>query len=538
MTSSACMKRSTALPLACVFVLCSCTTSEDAWLTQPDWRQRLSEADQDQPQLPDTPRVLATDRPDVLRDKLNAEGPLALSIEEAIFLAMRNNRDLQVQQVSPVITGLFERIERGVFDPVAFAELQFARETASEIDRGTGAQFSVESEESRAIAGVRQNLPGGTELELSVAQNRDSSNRAPEQQDARLGLTVTQQLLRGAGPAVTLARLRQAELDTQASQYVLRGYAEALLAEVETTYWRYALATEQIAIFDRSLEVAKAQLDVVNRRIEVGALAQIESAAAKAEVARRNQALIDARSEREAQRLRLLRLINAPTDRSLSRSVDVTTSANADALQVGELDERLKLAAGKRPELAEARLRLEQGRLETIITRNGVLPRLEVFVALGKSGFADTISDSFRELDSENYDASAGVRLSQALSNDAARARNQIAYASRMQAAAAITNLEQLIELDVRLAVNEAERAAQQISASATTSVVQAETAQAEEKRFEAGTSTTLLVAQAQRDQLEAQINAIQAIVEYRIALIRLYLAEGTLLERRGFVIE
>ncbi|MEZ6193181.1 MAG: hypothetical protein R3C45_18055 [Phycisphaerales bacterium] len=58
-------------------------------------------------------------------------------------------------------------------------------------------------------------------------KNRDISNRAPEQQDARLGLTVTQQLLR-AGPAVNLARVKQAELDTRASLYELRGFAEQL----------------------------------------------------------------------------------------------------------------------------------------------------------------------------------------------------------------------------------------------------------------------------------------------------------------------
>jgi outer membrane protein TolC len=41
-------------------------------------------------------------------------------------------------------------------------------------------------------------------------------------------------------------------------------------------------------------------------------------------------------------------------------------------------------------------------------------------------------------------------------------------------------------------------------------------------------------VAQAQRDLLVSQIAEVEAIVNYRIALVRLYLAEGSLLERRG----
>jgi outer membrane protein TolC len=51
------------------------------------------------------------------------------------------------------------------------------------------------------------------------------------------------------------------------------------------------------------------------------------------------------------------------------------------------------------------------------------------------------------------------------------------------------------------------------------------------------GDSTCLLVAQAQRDLLESQIDEVDAVIAYRLALIQLYLAEGTLLGRRGFTV-
>jgi hypothetical protein len=41
-------------------------------------------------------------------------------------------------------------------------------------------------------------------------------------------------------------------------------------------------------------------------------------------------------------------------------------------------------------------------------------------------------------------------------------------------------------------------------------------------------------VAQAQRDYTQSRISAKEAVVDYLKALIRLYLAEGSLLERRG----
>ena len=46
--------------------------------------------------------------------------------------------------------------------------------------------------------------------------------------------------------------------------------------------------------------------------------------------------------------------------------------------------------------------------------------------------------------------------------------------------------------------------------------------------------SPSLLVAQAQRDLLLSELAEIEAVVDYRIALINLFLAEGSLLERRG----
>jgi outer membrane protein TolC len=461
---------------------------------------------------------------------------LELSVEEVALLVLQHNRDLQVRRLNPIITGTFEQLERGVFDPEVFAELVVARERASETARSTGTQFDVDGRDSAAIAGIRTLLPTGTSLEASVEQSRSISNRSPEQQVARLGLTVTQSLLQGFGPAVNLADVRQARLGTVASRYQLRAFTEVLLAEAETAYWNFVLAKEQIAIFESSLGVARQQRDETELRIEVGLLPEVEAAAARAEVARNEQALIDARSLLEARRLRLLRLLNPDRDDAFDARLAATSDPRTALVPISVQDraERLLLAEKMRPELNEARLLLQQQRLETVITRNGLLPRLDFFVSLGKTGFADTFSDSFRELDGKTFDLQAGLRLSKALGNNAAEARDLAARTSRQQAQEAVANLSQLVHLDIRLAINELERAGQQIAASATTRSLQEETLVAERERFEVGASTNLLVTQAQRDLLASQIDEVEAIVNYRIALVNLFLAEGSLLERRG----
>ena len=70
-------------------------------------------------------------------------------------------------------------------------------------------------------------------------------------------MTVNQALLRGLDTATNLARLRQARLDTRMSEYELRGFTTSLVAEVEGTYWDYALARRQIEIVEESLKVAR-----------------------------------------------------------------------------------------------------------------------------------------------------------------------------------------------------------------------------------------------------------------------------------------
>lgn len=164
------------------------------------------------------------------------QGGLSLSIKQTVLLTLSRNREIQVERYTPVIAGTFEQLERGVFDPEVFSELTYVEETASETARSTGERVSVEGEDEDVAIGFRQQLPTGTALEASVAYDRSTSNRTPEQQQARLGLSVTPSLLEGFGPAVNLADVRRAQLGTQASLYELRGFIQVLVAETEIAY--------------------------------------------------------------------------------------------------------------------------------------------------------------------------------------------------------------------------------------------------------------------------------------------------------------
>jgi outer membrane protein TolC len=519
-------KQQAMLLAAAAAVSTGCTTPLDSVL-----KQSLAEPLRIEPEM--VPEFPVSPSPPPGR----VDGRVELSLEQAVLLTLQHNRGLAVEERSPVIAGAFEQIERGSFAPELFAGARYREESASETARATGEQFNVEGEDTESEAGLRRRFSTGTEMEAGVAHSRTYSDRTPEQQEVRLGLSVTQQLLRGLGPGVNLAAVHQAELGTLASAYELRGYTEALIADTEITYWEFVLAREKVAIFSESLEVAKRQLDDTEQRIEVGALADNEAAAARAEVARREQGLIEARSQLEDARLRLLQLVYPDGLDDPDFVLEALSEPRTEPRPIGDVGQRVALAARMRPDLNEARLRLGQRRLETVVTRNGLLPRLDLFINLGKSGYAQSFSDAFRDLEEDSYDLTAGLALVYEIGNPTGKARDRLAAAELDQAVLSVQNLRDLVALDVYLAVNEAERVRQQIHASAVTRAFEEESLRAEQERFAVGAGTALLLAQAQRDLLASQIVEVEAIVAYRVALVNLHLAEGTLLHRRGITV-
>ena len=172
--------------------------------------------------------------------------------------------------------------------------------------------------------------------------------------------------------------------------------------------------------------------------------------------------------------------------------------------------------------------------LELVRTKNGLLPLMDLFVNLGKSGYADSFHDSVSNIDEDSYDVLGGVQFQYPFWNREAKARHQRAQLSREQSEKALENLSQLVEVDVRTAYIEVNRSKQQIAASTATRRFNEEKLRIETEKFRVGRSTSFLVAQAQRDLLVSRIAEVQAVANYLTALVDLYQQDGSLLERRG----
>ena len=442
---------------------------------------------------------------------------------------MDNNQEFQVERLNPQIRQTFEMQERAAFDPNLSAEYSISRESEATNERSLSKIKQTDAE-----VAISKLLPTGTELKLGISPDHTDSPVSGDLNSTRGGISITQALLRGIGSKVNLANLRQARLDTLASQYELRGFAESLIAEVEKTCWDYILAKRRIAIFTDSLKLAEDQLWETRERINIGKLAEVELYAAKAEVALRREALINARSDFALTLLKLKRLLNQRGDNSWDLEISIADKPVVSEVEIDDVVKHVQVALRWRPDLNQTRLEIKRGDLEIIKTKNGLLPVIDLFITMGKTGYADSFSGSFRDLDGEGYDIAGGIIFEYPINKWADRARHMRATLSRQQSEEAFLNLSQLIEVDVRSAFIEINRATEQVTATTATRRLQEESLRAETEKFRVGKSTALLVARAQRDFVAGQITEIEAVMTYLKALIDLYRLEGSLLERRG----
>ncbi len=485
--------------------------------------------------LPAADRQPSADRQPDDHTGSRAETPLLLSVSEAVMQSLENNRALVVERLTPEINRTIAEQEQAVFDPVLSADISIGRERGERQARsGSDTERSTVDTLDGSIA-LEQYFPTGTTVALDADTEMDDSSLYDDRfHTTRLGLTLTQALLRGYGSDVNRVRLDQARLDTKMSEYELRGYTETLVAEVEKTYWDYALAVREIEIVEESLKVARQQLDETRELIAVGRLPRAEQAAEQAEVASQEQALIEARSKMASLRLKLLQLINPPGSNAWDRDIVLRHQPRLPDAPLEAVESHVALARRMRPVLNQARLQKRRGDLELIRTRNGILPLVDFFITLGKSGYANTFGDSMGHLSKDSYDALAGIRFEYPLANRAAAARHRQALISRRQAGAALENLTHLVELDVRTAHIEVKRARQQITATSATREFDEVKWRTETEKLRVGKSTGFLVAQAQRDLLASRIEEVHALVSYLKALTDLYRLDGSLLERRG----
>lgn len=472
----------------------------------------------------------AVNRPD------NLPVSLAVNLHQAVLMALENNQGIKLERFQVPLAEQRLLEQEAIFDARLVAEGQIGAENAKRLLGASTDFVDIFSTNQDVAVGFEKSFETGTDLSLSLgttASNRSLANGVSNQQVTRLGLSFTQALLQGRDPAVNLALIRQAELGTQLAGYNLRGFAEALVAETETAFWDYLLARQQLLLNELALNLTRQELEQTRQRIQVGRLAEIEAITFETELALRQQERLRSEGLLRQRELELLRLLNPAGEWSNYR-LKLDESVGVPNVELNSLAEHLELAVKQRPELQQARILVEQRKLEVVRTRDGLLPVLDVFLLLGKTGYSDSLLGSVANFPGSGFDFSTGFRFSYPLGARAAEARSQIAELSEQEQVQALANLRQLVELDLRRGYLNLTIARQQIDAAKASRSLQQTRFDAELERYRVGRTTGFQAVLAQRELLNAQVTEAQSLITYLKQLTSFYRFEGTLLQRHG----
>lgn len=487
--------------------------------------------------------MVAGSLPPVLGQAKGDPGSFSLSIAEAVLQSLSNNIELRSAQLLPQISANAVQTARAVFDPTL--SLAAAR-TLYNRDHTSGAAGTVggvtQSTADSFNAGIAQFAPTGTTVALDAgvsdrfSKTQSMTGSTTQGWDGEAGLNISQSLLRGFGLAVNLVSIRQARLDLDISYYQLQNFTESLIENVENTYWNLVLGGKEIEILQDALRIAQQQMRNTEDMIRIGTLSRTDLPEARATVADRHVALIEAHNRYEQYRLQMLWLLNPSGEDKWTSALALDAMPGAPAVRLDPVEDHVRLALAKRPDVNQARLRLRRGELTVVRTRNGLLPELD-FIVSANGGGGNFYNTSHAYFGNDNFALSAGLSFNYDLGNRAARAAYDSSNLNVEQLRLAMENLRQQIQVEVRSAYLDVQRYQKQIEATGLAREQYAESLRAEQEKFKAQRSTNIAVAIAQNNYLNSRLQEARAVIYTIKSLTALYRYDGSLLARRGVVL-
>lgn len=480
------------------------------------------------------PSATAQDQQNLFTQIMPVADTFEVGLHDAVMWGLENNPTVTIQRLMPPIMETYVEGQESVFDTTLDATGQNIKIESSRRLGSTAQPFDLTDERFNFSLGLTKAFSTGTTVAVDTGMTGSVSSLYTDQYTGSLGLTITQSLLKGFGPRANLANLRKARLDVDMSRFELKGTAEGVTANIEKGYWNLYLSSQEIEIQGKSLALAEKQLEESKERVNVGKLPELELAAVRAEVAERRGALIDAQGRHEKARLAFLFLISPRSPLMWNNRFNLSDKPFLPTDKIDSIDTHAEMARKYRSDLLQANLAMEKGELEIERTKNGLLPRLDLFIRLGKTSYAASFDDAYPDFTSPYDETSMGINFSYPLSNRSASSQLNRAKYSLEQQLLAVRNMERLVQLDIRSAYVEVLRSRQQIEATRISKELQEKKLSAEQEKFRVGKSTNFLVLQAQRDFTASELNNARSMVDYLYALINLYLSEGTLLQRRG----
>lgn len=461
---------------------------------------------------------------------------MALSLEESILLGVKNNLNIAIEGFNPQIRDADITVAKAVFDPTAFAEVFYDKAKT----RNRSALSAVETTTDENLfgrVGINQRLPTGATYELSFDSNRNNTDTTflqginPAYQ-TDLSLKVVQPLLRNFGVDVNRTQIKIAQNEQEISMDQFRQTTMDIITQVQDAYWELVFALEDLKVAQRSLDLAKELADLNRARVRAGVAAPVEITQAETDIAAREAGVTVAEKAVRDADDRLKVVLNIPKAGEWGGAILPTDPARFSPV-IADLPTAVADALSKRPDYEAVKIDLSNRELTLRFARNQLLPQLAVEGTVGLNGLGDSYGDSATKLSSRDfYQGSVGLVFSVPLGNRAARAEFIKAQLAVAQTRVTLRDAELQITAQVREAVRRIDADAKLVEQTKAASGLAAEQLRIEQKRLEAGVSTTFEVLRFQRDLAVTQSAEVRALTNYNKSLANFDRVRGVTLEK------
>lgn len=452
-------------------------------------------------------------------------------------------------------------------DPVFSSNLSWGHQTTPLTSLFTTGTSSLISERTQSNFSVNKAFLTGTSVTMGynntfLDQNSGRNDFNPSK-SVNLNMQIQQRLLQGFGLAVNSRNIKIARNNVKVSELVFQQQVITTVSNVINTYWDLVSANEDVQVKRQALTLNQKLYDDNKKQVEIGTLAPIEIIRAEAEVARSQQELTISETTLLQQETVLKNALSRTGVASpgLSEAGIITT----DKIRMPETEaiEPIQDLVGKafanRPELEQSRVNLESSRIGLKGSKNALLPSIDVFADMRNNGLSGQINalpippipgsnlpPAQRPLNTvdgyflggygtaagqafrRNFpDYTFGVTMNIPLRNRAAQADMVRDQLSLRQNEIRMQQSMNSVRVEVQNALIGLQQARARYQTAIKNRVLQEQTLDAEQKKYQLGASTIFFVIQAQRDLTAAQASEVTALSAYARARTELERATG-----------
>jgi outer membrane protein len=492
---------------------------------------------------------------------VEAQGPARrLSIDEAVALALEQNLDLQVERINPQVQDYAISVARSNWVPNFQSSLTTRTQEQVPQDIFSGDVATVTDKRLTTQTGLGQLLPWGGSYSASWVSGRITTNNQFSQFNPQFNSTFA------ANYSQPL--LRNFRIDAPRQQYLVskksREISDVRLIEavaqtgrnVRNAYWDLVYARNNLEVQRQSLTLAQQSLRDNRARVEIGTMAPIDIVEAQSEVARREEAVILAEAAISRAEDRLRALISNPSEPDFwTMQIEPTDVATFVPVNV-DVEGAVLSALDKRTDLSVSQKQIESNDVTIRYLRNQSLPDVTAnlnYSAVGiggtqyrfgggfpperldstQRGFGSVLSDAFGgAYPTWNFN----VQMSYPIGRSNAQASMARARLQNQQAEKQLESQKLVVATQIRDLARTVQTNSKRVEATRSARALAEERLRAEEKKFQAGMTSSFLVFQAQRDLSQARNNELQAIIDYLKSVVDFQTAQEAPLAGGGGV--